>query len=111
MAGYRLYLRDSVGVVGRDDFEAPSDVAALRIAVLVWDACSDECDRYEVWQGERWVAAGQKNTARPPIAATEIAAKTRESLIAREEAIQNSRWAVARSRRLLERLSALKSHP
>jgi hypothetical protein len=108
MTGYRLYLRNASGIVGRDDFDASDDETAATMAELISEACSDECDHYELWQGMRCLSSRRTAAPRPPKNATEIVAEMKDSLIAREEAIQNSRWAVARSRRLLERLNALR---
>ena len=56
MALYRLYvLNDSGRIESGDDFEAPSDDVALVVADMLCEACSDVCDRFELWQGVRRV--------------------------------------------------------
>jgi uncharacterized protein CbrC (UPF0167 family) len=109
MIGYRLYLRDAHGIVGRDDFHASDDDTAAAIAEGVSEACADKSDGYELWQDRRWVVGRRTAASRPPANAAEIIAKAQASVIAGEEALQKSRWAVARSQRLLERLKALRN--
>jgi hypothetical protein len=108
MAEYRLYLRDAFGILGRDEFEAGGDEEAGVLAALICEACSDACECYELWQGSRRVQGGRPTVAGPLMYASGITARMQESLIAREEAIQSSRWAVSRSRRLMERINALR---
>jgi hypothetical protein len=107
-ASYRLYLRGPSGeIVGRDDFEAEHDAVAIAMAELLWEACADLCDHFELWKRERLVGRSVGKALRPVESADEIGARMQESLIQREEAIRNSEWAVARSKRLLERLRHL----
>ncbi len=105
---YRIYFRDRAGrIVGRDDFAAEDDLAAMAIAQLLRDACSDVCETFDLWRGTRHVDGSFGIVARPSESATEITARMQESLIEREEALQRSRWTIARSKRLLERLHVL----
>jgi hypothetical protein len=50
MSAYRAYFRASDKICGREDFEADDDVAEIRIARVLYDACSDVCDCFELWQ-------------------------------------------------------------
>jgi hypothetical protein len=47
MLSYRIYFRGSGVIVGRDDFKAADDAAALLIACTLRDACSDVCRALE----------------------------------------------------------------
>lgn len=104
---YRVFLRDRMRqIVGRHDFDAADDRAAITIAELLLDACSDMSAQLDLWQGARCVGTGD-SFSRPGVSATEITARMQEALIRAEEAIQQSDWAIARSQRLLERARAL----
>jgi hypothetical protein len=46
-----MYFQNKGKIDGREDFEADDDVAAIRIARVLYDACSDVCDHFELWQG------------------------------------------------------------
>lgn len=98
---YRVYFRGRKDdILGRQDLEAEDDRAALQLADLLCDACSDVAGGVEVWQGTRRV-----DLASPaPHAAEALGAQTQERVIELEERLRDSRWAVARSRRLLEQL-------
>jgi CheY-like chemotaxis protein len=51
---YRIYFRDHEGLTaGRHDFYASDDDAAMVIAALLCDACSDVCETFELWDGTR----------------------------------------------------------
>jgi hypothetical protein len=50
---YRNYFRNSNGIVGRDEFDAPNDDVALTIAARVFDAVRDRCTSFELWEGAR----------------------------------------------------------
>ncbi len=106
MGSYRCFFRGRSGAIeGRDDFEANDDNEAAALAELLGDACSDICDTFEVWQGAIRLAIppGQ------PILVSEITALMQKSLVLREETIRDSRWMIARSHRLLERLARCKA--
>ena len=104
ISAYRLYLRTSQGIAGRLDFEADDDWMALTIAEAICDACSDLCTEFEVWDGPRRVEPQEALT-------TAMRAATEARTIETEEALLGSLWAVARSRRLLERYRALRPDP
>lgn len=106
MGSYRCFFRGRSGAIeGRDDFEANDDKEAAVLAELLGDACSDICDTFELWQGERLldIPSGQ------PMLVSEITARMQASLVLREEAIRDSRWMIARSHRLLEKLARCKA--
>jgi hypothetical protein len=86
-------------VVGRDEFDADADKAALLIARNLRDACSDVCETFELWQGTRRVAWPPNSAAISP---EQINARTQEIVAEREIAIRDSAWQIARSKRLLD---------
>ena len=50
MATYRIYFIGETVIRGRDDFEADNDQAAIQIAHALFDACSDNCRSFDLWQ-------------------------------------------------------------
>ena len=104
MLSYRIYFRGSGVIVGRDDFKAADDGAALLIACTLRDACSDVCDRFELWNGIRrvdWRLNSAATSARPNNVSAE------EIVVEREMAIRDSAWQIARSKRLLDQVQHL----
>jgi hypothetical protein len=100
MATYRVYFRSQWGaIIGREDFIAANDAMAVGIAKSAWNASSDICYSYELWQGGRQVIV------LPNIEAISIAAQ--ESALDLEERLLKSEWAIAKSQRLLERTRCL----
>jgi len=93
---YRVYFRRFGAIVGRDEFDADDDETAWIVAGLLFDAVRDHCDSFELWQGAR-VVRGAPVAEQIRERAQAIAAK-------REEAIRNSGWEIAESRRLLDRV-------
>jgi len=65
MSAYRMYFLISGQVQGGEDFEAADDVAAIRIAGVLYDTCSDVCDGLDLWQGKRQLHARQPHPVRP----------------------------------------------
>jgi hypothetical protein len=99
MPSYRIYFRGGGVMVGRDDFEADADEAALLIARNLRDACSDVCDRFELWQGTRHVDWRLNS---PAISPEQINECTQEIVAEREIAIRDSAWQMGRSKHLLD---------
>ena len=99
MSAYRMYSLISGQIQGGEDFEAADDVAAIRIAGVLYDTCSDVCDGLDLWQGKRHQKASLSDL---------IEAHQRVA-IQKEEDISQSRWMIARSRRLIEALYRAKS--
>jgi hypothetical protein len=99
MPSYRTYFRGGGVIVGRDDFDADGDKAALLIASKLRDACSDVCDTFELWQGGRRVHWPPNSAA---TSSKQISACTQEIVAEREIAIRDSAWPIARSKRLLD---------
>src|SRR6185437_5674939 len=98
---YRIYFRGRKDdILGRQDLEAEDHRAALQLAGVLCDACSDVVGGVEVWQGTRRV-----DLAHPaPLSPEALGAQTQERILDLEERLRDSRWAVSRSRRLLEQL-------
>lgn len=103
MGTYRVYFRDPSGIVGRHDFMASDGHAAVALADLLCDACSDRCTSFEVWAGDNRIVAPR--TPRTTPRANEIAERHQEIVIECEDSIQRSNWAIASSERLLARLA------
>ena len=98
---YRVYLRNPKGrIVGREDFDAADDHAAMTIAEQLRDACSDLCVSFELWNGSRRVDAFPRLV--PRLDAAGISAATQEAVVLLEERLLESRWTIADSQRLLE---------
>ena len=106
MGTYRVYFRDATRIVGRHDFTADDDQAAVTIADVLCDACSDIADSFEVWSGNRSIVG---RTSVSPRAANVIMGRSQEAIIRSMEAIQRSEWIVARSKKLLERIDELRT--
>jgi hypothetical protein len=100
MVSYRVFLRGQAAILGREDFEAENDQAAIILAEVICDACSDICDFFELWQGSRRVAAGYAKLVQ--IDASKLNAEMQATVALHEEQLRDSRWCVAESRRLLE---------
>ena len=92
----------------RENFQADDDVAAIRIARVLYDACSDVCEAFELWQGRREIRAAQQPHYASARLSDLIEAHQRVT-IDREEAISQSKGMIARSRHLIATLDAIKS--
>ena len=105
-AFYRLHFLDETrSILGLYEFPADSDADALEIAQLTSDACSDRARWFEVWHGARLVASAGATSAVTP---AQVVAARQVRAVELEERIRDSKWAVASSKRLLERLAALR---
>jgi hypothetical protein len=108
MAWYRVYLYGGSGSFnGRHDFEGADDREAMLVAEHLCEACSDLCETFELWQGVRRVDTSFSRLPHPSVSAEQINLATQNSLIRSEEAMRNSHWAVAQSKRLVERMEHL----
>jgi hypothetical protein len=108
MDSYRVFFRNAFGIVGRQDFLAGDERAAVAIAEILCEACSDKCDSFDVWRGVRCVVQ-QRRPRFPRLSADAITAEGQSVLIECEEAIRKSQWTVASSERLLMRLAELRA--
>jgi len=108
MDTYRVFFRNPFGIVGRQDFLARDERAAVAMAEILCEACSDKCDSFDVWRGVQCVV--ERRAPRFPRLSTDaITAEGRSVLIECEEAIRKSQWRIATSERLLMRLAELRA--
>jgi hypothetical protein len=113
LATYRIYfIDDRQNTVGHHDFNSPGDAAAMAVAATLADACSDLCRDFELWYELRRVDTSRAAVA-TQLSLTEqlqalMTAHEQASMIAHEETIRDSRQAIAKSKRLLQRLALLK---
>ena len=104
---YRMYFIVNDRTHGRQDFRADDDVTAIRIARVLFDACSDICQSFELWHGRREIRAQQPPHSRAKL--TDLVEAHQRLAIEMEEALSQSYWFIARSRRLIETLDRAKS--
>ena len=97
--------RYSYVITGREEFAAENDAAALAIARGIFDAATDLCDAFELWDGSRQIDQGRMATLPTSV----VAAQRQEQIIRAEEALLSSGWAIARSRSLLARFNELRA--
>jgi len=98
-----MYFLASGRIRAAEEFDAGSDINAIRIARALCDACSDMCETFELWQAARLI-----RTRPPPyrgVTLSDLSEAQQGIVIEREEAIRASHWALARSRRLIEALA------
>src|SRR5215469_7469264 len=102
---YHLYLLGDDSIMcGSFEFEAESDESAYELALVAFDACSDRAVRFELWHGSRLI-----NPTLPATAVDRAVANQQAHVVALEETVRDSQWAVAKSERLLVRLKGLKA--
>jgi hypothetical protein len=102
-----MYFRTSGKIRGREDFEVVGDVAAVRIARVLYDTCSDVCDSFELWQGTRQLRPRQQHY--PYARLAELSDAHQRVVLDKEVTISDSRWLIAESRRLIETLERAKA--
>ena len=105
MASYRIYFFAERAIRGRHDFDADNDQAAIQVGYVLFDACSDDCRSFDLWQGPRRIAVPRLFV---PKTFDELSAANQECVVDTEERIVRSEWNIARSRRLLEMLARRK---
>src|SRR5215471_163044 len=101
MADYRMYFLATDRIEAREDFQADNDIDAIRIAQVLCDACSDRCDTFELWKEKRKVDTAQESQ---PVRLAELTRAHQQLVLETEEAILESDWIIAQSKRLIERL-------
>jgi hypothetical protein len=102
-----VYSRTVGQIHGRQDFEADTDVAAIPIARVLYDSCSDVCDSFELRQGKRQIRARQPHHQKANLA--DLTEAHQRAALETEEHIGESCWMIAQSRRLLQILDGSKS--
>ena len=110
MGWYRLYFLGPRGDIRYvDEFYTVNDDVALFLADGLHDAVRDEYAGWELWQDSRRVfRCANSASPRPHISLEAITTKMQADLLRREEILQASGTAFARSRRLLERIRELR---
>ncbi|HEX6840797.1 MAG TPA: hypothetical protein VF113_04685 [Stellaceae bacterium] len=112
MRWYRIYLYGtSRSLLGRHEFEANDDRAAMAAAEQLWDACADVAASFELWDGVRRVDTEFSKMPCPTVSAEQVMMAAQVSLVKHEEAMRRSFWALASSERLLQRIRELGSSP
>jgi hypothetical protein len=111
MADYRIFLRNRTGIVGREEIATDTVEEARAVAEMLCDACSDLCDEFELWQGSRLLCINRVGPPRPSVTLATIEKKRQEAAVLVEERLQQSQWAVAKSKRLLECYNRMKTAP
>lgn len=108
MKWYRMYFYGASGSFqGRHEFEAQDDLAAMTVAEHLCDACSDRCETFQLWDGVRCVDVSFSRMPHPAVPLDQISLSFQKSMIESEETIRHSDWAIARSKRLVERINLL----
>ena len=59
MNAYRIFLLEQAKIVTSLDFSIEDEDRALRAAAIVFDACRDDCDECELWEGARLIATAE----------------------------------------------------
>jgi hypothetical protein len=108
MAWYRMYFIDRLGLFRvPHDLNADNDKDALSMAHALQYACSDIHAGIELWQGARRIPGASSRTPMALRASwDEVLARKQETLLRIEEALHNGGTAIARSRKLEERIEA-----
>jgi hypothetical protein len=110
MVWFRLYFLDWRGrISARDEFEAEDDDSAITIAVMLHEACADCSPSFELWRGASRLVPPGTSPSKPSQSIAEVTLKTQETVLEREELLQQSYWAIAKSKRLLARLERLRT--
>ena len=107
MASYRLFFLNAAGkVITTDEFDAPRDTDATRMAVVLADACGDQCSGFELWQANRQVAGriGPIFTTIVENISARMDEATRSAIRECAQRIVERGSRIARSPRLLARL-------
>lgn len=99
MAAYRLYfLGFKDAIEARQDFTAENDNDAKLIGALLWRACGDCYQGYELWQATRRLAReSDGDTFVSPPAVEHLAPPLQERLLELQEALLGSHWRAAQS--------------
>lgn len=103
MAAYRLYFLDAKGGIhARQDFAAEGDTDATIIGALLWQACADCYQGYELWQATRRLARySESDRPAAPPAIERIDRYLQERLLELQETLLGSHWRAAHSAALL----------
>src|SRR5437667_9497480 len=111
MVWFRLYFLDwHDRAAARDKFEADDDRGAITIAALLHDSFSDCSPGFELWQrARRLVPEGDQRPAKPSHNITAVTLRMQETVLEREVILQQSRWSITASKRLVARVDQLRT--
>jgi hypothetical protein len=104
MPDYRVYFRGPAFIHGRHDFVAEDDVAAMVLAELLYEACSDRCEQFELWRGATMIHPSEHPQPSATWLHSQVVALRQETVRRNEELIRDSHWTIARSTQLLDRI-------
>lgn len=107
MRTYQLFFLDD-HVVGSSDFQAEDDERAVEIAEILFDACSDRCQSWQLWDRDVLLVRGPRG-AGAQLQASDLTKHRQENIIRCLEAILRSKWAIVSSARLIAELGKLKA--
>jgi CheY-like chemotaxis protein len=97
---YLLYLRGHDGaVVARRSFSAFGDDEAATLAAILHEASSDIAAQCELWCGDREIVVPTQI-----LTAAQVNVRLQKLVVDHEIALRDSRWHIAQSRRLLEKI-------
>jgi len=110
MAAYRIYfLGFKDAIQARQDFTAENDTDAKMIGGLLWRACADCYQGYELWQTTRRLAyESDVDMLVAPPAVEHLATPLQERLLELQEALLASHWRAAQSMALLTATKTLR---
>jgi GAF domain-containing protein len=101
MAAYRLYFLDAKNAIhARQDFVAEDDNEARIISTLLWQACADCYQGFDLWQIARQVAREIGIPTEIP-AIDGIGRELQERVLTLQETLLDSHWRAAQSPTLL----------
>jgi hypothetical protein len=107
--GYGMRLSNWDGATFWVYLKAESRADAMWAAHVLWRACSDHFDDFDLWDGTtHLLGADTKLSSFLSDSVEEVAAASQQSLLETEDTLLHSEVAVARSRKLLEATAALR---
>jgi hypothetical protein len=105
MGRYQLYLHARAEEPPvRQDLTVTDDSEAIAVGSFVADACSDVCKSYEVRRDERILVSAPLGGEDRKV--MDLSERQQLIVIDRELALRDSRWHIAESKRLLNRIDA-----
>jgi len=110
MAEYRIFFLDSKGAIeARQELHAEDDDTAIALSTILFQACSETYSGFELWSFDRRVVAATPGVGKlAEIVLDEITRDMQQRVLDFEDVIQRSHWRVARSKKLLDAMGALR---
>jgi hypothetical protein len=103
---YQLFLLASGELGTRLEFFADDDEEALENGSLLFEACSDVCSSYELWNGSQLLIRGRPAGA--PTALQTLSEARQSQMLQMEESLHSSRWCITRSNRLADAIDTVR---